>query len=64
MRAIDLARKLLEHPDADVMVADGNERPIDFDFVRSAKYFKESDRFHLDWKRKRTSSEFLPKVKR
>mgnify|MGYP001571288966 CR=1 FL=1 len=41
-----LAKRLLEYPDADVMIPN-IEDPTDFDFVSACEYFQESDRFHL-----------------
>jgi hypothetical protein len=51
VKAIEVARELLKHPDADVMVPD-QEDPADFTFVRHIRYYEFGDRFHIDWKRR------------
>jgi hypothetical protein len=46
MNARQLAEKLMEHPDADVMVIDPDDTS-DFDYIGEIAYYGESDRFHL-----------------
>lgn len=46
MLAKTLAMKLLEHPDADVMMTDQID-PEDYDYIRVVKYYEDPGRFHL-----------------
>ena len=46
MLAKMLAIKLLEHPDADVMMTDQID-PEDYDYIRVVKYYEDPGRFHL-----------------
>ena len=49
MIASELAARLMEHPNADVMMVDPDD-PTDFDFVNVVVYFEEHDRFHFQTK--------------